>query len=84
MAEIRANWCQNGDKQQSILIKRNVSMYFERSYITGVFLCHSMFNPMTGMSFSATSKQAQVPIIRLESILVGMHDEEERFPPGYW
>ena len=50
MAEIHSNWCQIGDKQQSILIKRNVSMYFERSYITEVFHGQRMFNTMTVFS----------------------------------
>ena len=33
MAEIHANWCQSGDMRQDILIKRNVNLYSERSYI---------------------------------------------------
>jgi len=51
MAEIRANWCQNGDKQQIILIKRNVSIYFERSYITEVFHGQRMFNTIFPKNF---------------------------------
>ena len=47
MAEIQANWCQNGDSQQGILIKRNVKPYSERSYITEVFHGQRMFNPFT-------------------------------------
>ena len=46
LAEFHSNWCQIGDKQQSILIKRNVSMYFERSYITEVIHGQRMFNPL--------------------------------------
>jgi len=47
MAEIRSNWCQNGDIQQGILIKRDISMYSERSYITEVLHGQRMFNTMT-------------------------------------
>ncbi|MBA7642903.1 hypothetical protein ES703_50612 [subsurface metagenome] len=50
MVEIHPEQYQNGDKQQGILIKRNITIYSARSYITEVFLCHSMFNTMTAFS----------------------------------
>jgi hypothetical protein len=50
MAEIRANWCQNGDKQKGVKIKRDVKLYLTKSYVTEAFLCHSMFNPLTAYS----------------------------------
>jgi uncharacterized membrane protein len=50
MAEISSDQCHYGDKQQGISIKINITIYFARSYITGVFLCHSMFNTMTVFS----------------------------------
>ena len=45
--QIRSDQYQNGDKQQGIFIKRNVSMYSERSYITEVFHGQRMFNTLT-------------------------------------
>jgi hypothetical protein len=50
MAEIGSKWCQNGDMQQDIFIKRNVSMYSERSYITEVLHGQRMFNTLTTYS----------------------------------
>jgi len=58
MAEIRSDQYQNGDMNRGVKIKRDVKLYFTKSYEIAVFLCNSMFNPMTGMSFSAISKQA--------------------------
>ena len=60
MAEIRSNWCQNGDKQEGILIKRNVSMYFERSYITEVLHGQRMFNTLVACS-NPTDSSSQLP-----------------------
>jgi len=57
-AEIRPDQYQNGDKQKEVKIKQDVKLYITKSYVIEVFLYNSMFNPMTGMSFSATSKQA--------------------------
>ena len=56
MAEIGANQCHFGDKQQVILIKRNVSMYSERSYITEVFHGQRMFNTITTLSWFSGQK----------------------------
>jgi hypothetical protein len=49
MAEILSNWCQNGDIWQGILIKKDVNIYFERSYITEVLHGQRMFNTLTGL-----------------------------------
>ena len=45
MGEIEANQCQNGDKQEGILIKKNVTIDSERSYITEVFHGQRMYLP---------------------------------------
>ncbi len=47
MAEISSDQCHYGDINKRTKIKRNVSMYSERSYITEVFHGQRMFNTMT-------------------------------------
>jgi len=47
MAEIRPDQYQNRDKQKDVEIKRDVKLYITKSYVIEVFLCNSMFNPMT-------------------------------------
>ena len=44
MAEIRANWRQNGDMHKSVKIERVIKLFITKSYVMVLFLCHSMFN----------------------------------------
>ena len=48
--QIRASWCQNGDKNRGVEFKLNVKLCITKSYEMEIFLCHSMFNPMTTFS----------------------------------
>ncbi len=57
MAEIQANRCQNSDMQKGVKIKRDVKLYLTKSYVMAVFLCISMFNPMTTFSFNQSKNQ---------------------------
>jgi len=50
MAEIRPDQYQNGDKQKNVEIKRDVKLYFTKSYVMAVFLCISMFNTLSTFS----------------------------------